>query len=176
MKLAQFSAIHLSPYRKGWEPSFGKKLEFQSPKDVLWILGLNWPKMVLEKIIKFRKYIYAASLYTPFGRLFIWTNLNPHHPLMLCAKFGWNRPLVLEKIKTFKFLYFVIFSSVKGRGPSFLPYLRMLCVISLQQQQPRRTTDKLWSDKHTWGFGCLRDELKTELRIIYSMYPVHPYN
>ena len=23
---------------------------------------------------------------------FIWTNLNPHHPRMLCAKFGWNWP------------------------------------------------------------------------------------
>ena len=23
---------------------------------------------------------------------FIWTNLNPLHPRMLCAKFGWNCP------------------------------------------------------------------------------------
>ena len=23
---------------------------------------------------------------------FIWTNLNPHHPGILCAKFGWNWP------------------------------------------------------------------------------------
>ena len=24
--------------------------------------------------------------------IFIWTNLNPLHPRMLCAKFGWNWP------------------------------------------------------------------------------------
>ena len=37
------------------------------------------------------RYFFIIS---PLKRVgpFIWTNLNPHHTRMLCAKFGWNWP------------------------------------------------------------------------------------
>ena len=49
--------------------------------------------MVQEKnIFKFCQWIFAISKYLPWRRAgpFIWTNLNPLHPRMLCAKFSWN--------------------------------------------------------------------------------------
>ena len=56
------------------------------------------------------------------ARLFIWTNFNPLHPGMLCAKLGWNWP--------------------SGSGEEDENEF-------LRQQQPRRrqrrrTTDKFW--------------------------------
>ena len=46
--------------------------------------------VVLEKrIFKFR-YFVIISPWKRFGH-FIWRNLNPPHPRMHCAKFGWNR-------------------------------------------------------------------------------------
>ena len=67
--------------------------------------------------------------------LFIWTNLNPLHPRMLCAKFDWNWP------------------SGSGEEDENVKSLR-------QRQQRRRTTDKFWSEKLTWAFGS--GELKTK--------------
>ena len=39
-------------------------------------------------------YFYYFTSISPLRRAksFIWTNLNPLHPRMLCAKFGWNWP------------------------------------------------------------------------------------
>ena len=51
----------------------------------------------------------------------LWTKLNPIHPRMLCAKFGWIDPVVLEKkifiILSMNFRYFVIISPWKRVGP-----------------------------------------------------------
>ena len=52
------------------------------------------------------------------GKFFVWTNFNPLHPRMLCAKFGWNWPSGSEedfKILLMYFPYFVnIISSWKN--------------------------------------------------------------
>ena len=37
------------------------------------------------------RYFIIISLWK-WARPFIWTNLNPFHPMMLYAKFGWNWP------------------------------------------------------------------------------------
>ena len=55
---------------------------------------------------------------------FIWYNLNPHHPRMLCAKFAWNWPSGsgeehFFKISLMYFRYFIIISPWKRWGPSF---------------------------------------------------------
>ena len=53
------------------------------------------PVVLEKKILKFRQCIFAICvIISPWKRagLFIWTNLNPLHPRMLCAKFSWNRP------------------------------------------------------------------------------------
>ena len=47
--------------------------------------------VVLEKM---SIYFYYFPIICPLGRAwsFILTNLNPLHPVILCAKFGWNWP------------------------------------------------------------------------------------
>ena len=72
------------------------KLESPSPKDALcqvWLKLAQW--------FWGRRTFWISSMYfryfiiiSPWRRVgpFIWTNLNPLHPRMLCAKFGWNWP------------------------------------------------------------------------------------
>ena len=71
---------------------------------------------------------------------FIWTKLNPLHPRMLCAKFGWNWPSGsggnISLISSMYYRYFGIISSLeKGRGPSFeqnwIPFTQRCIVPSL---------------------------------------------
>ena len=54
---------------------------------------------------------------------FIWTNLNPLHPRMHCANFGWNWLSGSGEwdflISSIYFRYFVIISPWKRAGPSF---------------------------------------------------------
>ena len=78
----------------------------------------------------------------PLGRTwpYIWTNLNPVQPGILCAKFGWNWP------------------SGCGEEDENVKNLRQRQRRQLQQQR-RRTVDKYWSEKLTWAFGL--GELKT---------------
>ena len=70
-------------------------------------------------IISFHWYIHEISI--PLWKLFfIWPNLNPLHPRMLCAKFNWNEPsnsredfLNIVNI----FCYFVVISPWKRACP-----------------------------------------------------------
>ena len=57
--------------------------------------GWNWPGGSGEEDLKnlamfFCYYVIISYLERTWP--FFWTNLNPHHPKMLCAKFGWNWP------------------------------------------------------------------------------------
>ena len=68
------------------------KLEFISPIVALCQVEIC-PKFL--DIEDFSNLVNAFSLlhnYLPLekGLAFHWTNLNPLHPVMLCAKFGWN--------------------------------------------------------------------------------------
>ena len=78
-------------------------------------------------------YFAIIVIISPWKKMgpFIWTNLNPNHPRMLCTKFGWN------------------WSSGSGEEKENGKSLR----------QRGRTTDKLWSEKLTWAFDS--GELKT---------------
>ena len=67
---------------------------------------------------------------------FIWKNLNPLCPRMLCAKFGWNWPSGSREedflISSMYFRYFVIIPNWKRAGPFIWTNLnplwpRMLC-------------------------------------------------
>ena len=87
-------------------------------------------------------YFHYFIIISPWKRVwpFIWTNLNSHHLGILCAKFGWNWPVVLEK------------KSKIGKV-----YRRT------DRQTDRRTdgqtTDDRWSEKLTWAFSS--GELKS---------------
>ena len=70
------------------------KLEFPLPKDALcqvwyWLSG-SGEEDFLNSSIYFR-YFVIISPWKKAGP-FIWRNLNPPHPRMFCAKFGWNWP------------------------------------------------------------------------------------
>ena len=105
---------------------------------------------------------------------FNWTNLNPHHSRMLCAKFVWNWPGgsgeedILNFVNVFS-LSRNYFHSVKERGPWFeqtwisltlpcakfgwnSPVILEKKMKMLKGQRQRRRTDKLWSEKLTWAF------------------------
>ena len=58
-----------------------------------------------KKIFKFRQYIFdyfpSYVIISPCKRTwsFIWTNMKPLHPKMLCTKLGWNWPRFLRRRK-----------------------------------------------------------------------------
>ena len=59
------------------------------------LFGWNWPTDSGEDNFKILSmYFHHFVIISPFKRAgpFIWTKLNPLHPGMICAKFGWNRP------------------------------------------------------------------------------------
>ena len=62
--------------------------------------GWNWLSGSGEDFFNFFNVFLPFGNYLPLerGGGFIWTNLNPHHPRMLCAKFGWNWPSGSGKI------------------------------------------------------------------------------
>ena len=70
------------------------KVESSSPKDVLLLSLIEIGQVVLEKkVFKFRQWVFAISLLSPFGEGCGPSNLmklNSLHPRMLCAKFDRN--------------------------------------------------------------------------------------
>ena len=57
--------------------------------------GWNWSSDLSEDILKLRHCIFGISLLSPLEKKagpFIWTNMNPLHPIIVCAKFDWNYP------------------------------------------------------------------------------------
>ena len=131
-------------------------------------------------------YFCKFIIISPWKRAgpFIWTNLNPLHPRMLCAKFGWNWRSGFEeedfKISSIYSRYILPWKRVLiffwiNLNPL---YSRMLCakfgwnwlsrsgeedenVKSLQTDgwMDGQTTDDRWSEKLTWAFSL--GELKT---------------
>ena len=82
------------PLEKGGALHFNK-LESLTPKELCAKFGWNWPSGSGEKdFLILSMYFLRFLKYLPMekGGPFIWTNLNPLHPMMLCAKFGWNWP------------------------------------------------------------------------------------
>ena len=90
--LMYFSISLLSTNGNGWYPSFKQTL-------ILFTQGCFVPSLVeigpvvREKIFKtlpmyFCHFLKISTLGN--GQDFIWTNLNPLHPKMICAKFDWN--------------------------------------------------------------------------------------
>ena len=127
------------------------KLEYPSPKDALCQAGLKLQWFLKSRFFKISSiYFSYFVIISPWKRagLFIWGNLNPLYPTMLCAKFGWNWP------------------GGSGEEDENLNSLRQQQQWRQQrgrrrwrQQQRGRTTDKLWSEKVTCAFGS--GELKT---------------
>ena len=83
--------------------------QFKSINTYDYIIMLIWRRK--KTIINFMRIYWS----------FIWTNLNPLHPRMLCAKFGWNWPSGSEEedflISSMYFLLFCNYLTLeKGRA------------------------------------------------------------
>ena len=120
--------------------------------------------IILIKLIKKRRSINFMRI----DWFFIWTNLNPLHQRMLCAKFGWNRP------------------SGSGEEDQNVKSLCCLKQQQRQQRQQRQTTNKFWSEKLTWAFGSgelrkpktpkKQDKLKRYIFKQFTVFLVSPFN
>ena len=138
-----------------------------------------------EDFLILSMYFYYFVIISPWKKVgpFIWTNLNPLHPRMLCVKVGWNWPSGPGEedflISSMYFRDFVIIFPWKRTGPfistNFSPYHpRMLCVTFVcnwpsgsgedemwkvyrrrDRRTDRQTTDDRWSEKLTWVFSSL---------------------
>ena len=86
---------------------------------------------------------------------FIWTNLNPLHPRIFCAKFGWNWPSgSWEEVENRK--------SLQTDGQT-------------DRRTDRQTTDERRSEKLTWAFssGELKMKLCNSIDVWWSMIFTH---
>ena len=92
-------------------------------KNALCQVWLNWSSGSWEEDLISSMYFCYFVIISPWKRAgpFIWTNLNPLHPRMHCAKFGWNWPSGSGEKDFFNFvnvfLLFVIISPWKRVGP-----------------------------------------------------------
>ena len=97
-----------------------------------WATSLTWENSSCDYIITLIKGRKKNIIkLTRINWFFIWTDLNPLHPRMLCAKFGWN------------------WLSGSGEEDENVKSLWQ----RQRRRQRRRTTDKFWSEKRTWAFG-----------------------
>ena len=129
-----------------------KKSETRGP----WATSLTWENNYIIRLIKRRKknIIKLMRIYW----FFIWSNLDPYHPLMLCAKFGWNWLSGSGEedflISSMYFRYFIIISPWKRTGPFIWKNLNPL--------HPR-----MLGIKFGWNWPCGSGE---ENFLISSMY------
>ena len=130
--------IIMSPWKRVG-PFIWTNLNPLHPRMLCVKFGWNWPSgSGEEEFLISSMYFRYFVIISPWKRAgpFIWTNLNPLHPRMLCAKFGWNWPSGSGEedflISSMYFRYFVIISPWKRSGPIIRtklnqPNPRMLC-------------------------------------------------
>ena len=130
----------ISPWKRIWPFICTNLNPLQHARMLCAKFGRNWPSGSGEEdFLNSSMYFLYFVIVSPWGKTwpFIWSNLNPLHPRILCAKFGWNWPSGSEEEENVKSL------------------------------QWRRTTDKLWSEKLTWAFGSgeLKNDLLISLKL-----------
>ena len=85
--------------------SFSYRLESPSRKGALCHVKLKLAQWFWRRFFKFYQYIFIFSLLSPFWNrnvAFIWINLNPLHPRMLCAILGWKDQCLYDLAKNQK--------------------------------------------------------------------------
>ena len=93
-------------------------------------LGWNWPSGSREQdFLNTSMYYRYFVIISPLNRMwpFIWTNLNPIYPRMICAKFGWNWPSGSGEEDFFKYFnVFLLFRNYFPLGKGRALYLNKL--------------------------------------------------
>ena len=125
-KVWPFRNFIIISFWKRAKPIIWTNLNPIHPRMLCGKFGWNWSSGFGEDdISNSSMYFRYFIIISPWKRVgpFIWTNLNPLHPRMLCAKFGWNWLSDFGEedflISFMYFHYFVIISHRKKRGPSF---------------------------------------------------------
>ena len=121
------------------------------------MFGWNWPcgsrdEDFSNSSMYFRNFVIISPW--KYEGSFIWTNLNPLYPRMLCFMFGMNWP------------------SGFGEEDENVKSLRQRRKRQRRQRWRRRTTDKFWSEKLIWAFSS--GELK-RYNINFSYISKTPY-
>ena len=94
---------------------------------------------------------------------FIWTNLNPLHPRMLCAKFGWNWPCGSgEEDFLISSMYFLITTLHLEKG-------RALHFNKLESSSPKNALCQVWLKLAQW-FKILK--FFQYILVIFNYLPV----
>ena len=135
--------VIISPWI-GTGPFIWTNLNPLHPRMLCAKFGWNWPSGFGEEdfLISSMYFRYFAII-SPWRRLgpFIWTNLNPHHPRMLCAGFGWNWASGSWFLRRLVFAVSQLFSLGKGRGPSFE---------QLESSSPKYAMCQIWLKLAQW--------------------------
>ena len=112
--------------------------------------GWHWPSGSGEEdFLISSMYFRYFVIISPWERVgpFIWTNLNPLHQRMLCAKFGWNWLSGSREedflISSMYFRYFLIISPWKRAGP---PYI----LTNLNSLHPKDDLCQVWLKLDQW--------------------------
>ena len=115
--------VIIFPYKRVG-PFIWKNLNPLDPKMLCAKFGWNWLSGFGEEdFLISSMYFRYFSIISPWKRAgpFIWTKLNPLHPKMHCAKFGWNWLSGSGEedflIPSMYFRYFSIISPWKRAGP-----------------------------------------------------------
>ena len=135
--------VIFSPWKKAW-PFIWTELNPTYPRMICAKFGWNWLSGAGEEVFLISSmYFHYFILISPWKRAgpFIWTNLNPLHPGILCAKFGWNRPSGSGE----DFNLFLLF-------PNYLPFGKgvALHLNKLKCPSPRDTLCQVWLKLAQW--------------------------
>ena len=88
-----YLSLIISPLKRAG-PFIWTKLNTLHPRMHCANFGWNWPSGSEEDFLNFVNVFCYFVIISPGKRAAPcnWTNLNPLHPRILCAKFGWNWP------------------------------------------------------------------------------------
>ena len=108
--------------------------------------GWHWHSGIGENILKsfINFHQFAIISHWEVARPFLWIKLNHLHPRMICCKFGWNSPVVLEMFFLCrKCIFDFLLSPHFGKGT------RPFFSINLNSLYPRMLCAKLWWNCHS---------------------------
>ena len=126
--------VIISPWKR---PFIWTNLNSLHPRLLCAKFGWNWPCGSPEEDFSnssmyFRNFVIIFPW--KYEGSFIWTNVNPLYPRMLCFMFGMNWP------------------SGFGEEDENVKSLRQRRKRQRRQRWRRRTPDKFWSEKLMWAF------------------------
>ena len=129
------------PLKRAW-PYIGTNLNYLHPRIIYTRFDWFWPAGSEEDFLKMSAYFYAFPIISHWKRVipFLWTNLNPLYPRIICTKFAWIRPAGSGK-EDFKkiFSVFLLFRY-------YLPLERgnLLPLIKPQSPSPKDDLCQVW--------------------------------